>query len=410
MEISFDKLTNQELAGALLKQGVEEPTDIQKESIPLVIGRKDIIASSETGSGKTLAYLLPLFMMMDKDVKNPQAIVVAPTHELAVQVHKQAELLVKNSESYGWIEPAVLIGGANMQRQLEKIKRKPRIIIGSAGRILEIIRMKKMTSHFVKTIVIDEADRLLDAHSIEHMRSLIKTTLKDRQIVLFSASIEKSTLNAAQEFLRDPVVVDVRSKDKLPMSIEHICFQLEQRDKIKVLRKIVHSEKITKAIVFLSNPDNESIDTTAEKLNYHGIKSAAIYGDVQKHDRRQALLDFREGRAVLLIASDLAARGLDFKGLTHVINYDMPESPEIYLHRAGRCGRMGEKGVCISLITPREKEYINKMERSFHINIKEKIMSFGNISDITNDKNINKQRKVFKKHKEENANGRKRHQ
>ncbi|MDR2904209.1 MAG: DEAD/DEAH box helicase [Clostridiales bacterium] len=383
MENTFETLTNPALAKALACQNIRTPSPIQAAAIPAVLSRKDLIAASETGSGKTLAYLLPIFMMLDREIKNPQAIVVAPTHELAAQVLKQAELLVKNADGYDWIEPAVLIGGANLQRQLEKLKKKPRLIIGSAGRILELIRLKKLTSHFVKTIVLDEADRLCHPQNLDQLTALIKTTLADRQIVLFSASIDQKTVATAKPFLKDPVSVDIRLKDALPENISHICFEAEFRDKIKVLRKIVHSENIKKAIVFMDSTDSKKIDTIAERLKFHGINCVSIYGGTKKHDRRQALADFREDRARLLIASDLAARGLDFKGLTHVINYDMPEDAEIYLHRAGRCGRMGEKGVAVSLITPGEREHIRAMEKKFHIDIKEKKMSFGQIKDKT---------------------------
>jgi superfamily II DNA/RNA helicase len=403
MEQSFETLTNETLTKALTQQQITAPTEIQTASIPVIVSRKDLIAASETGSGKTLAYLLPIFMMLDKDIKNPQAMIIAPTHELAAQVLKQAELLVKNAPDYAWVEPAVLIGGASLQRQLDKLKKKPRLIIGSAGRILELIKMKKLTSHFVKTIVLDEADRLCHPQNLDQLRALIKTTLRDRQIVLFSASINPSTVETAKEFLKEPETVDVRIKDALPKNIEHLYFISEYRDKIKLLRKIVHGEKIKKAIVFMDSTDSKKIDTIAERLNFHGIPCVSIYGGTQKHDRRQALSDFRDGRATLLIASDLAARGLDFKGLTHVINYDMPEDAEIYLHRAGRCGRMGEKGVAVSIITPGEKEHIRAMEKKFHIEIKEKQMSFGHIQDQSGRQSAGK---PMKKHGEEKQYGR----
>ena len=398
---SFTTLADDTLCQALARQGIHKPTHIQQAAIPLVQAGRDVIASAETGSGKTLCYLLPLLMRLDQQNIKPQALILTPTHELAAQVHRQALLLTQ--DAYEWVKPALLIGGANIGRQLDKLKEKPRLLIGSAGRILELIERKKLSVHHCRSVVLDEADRLLGDQSIDEIRTLMKKTLRDRQMLLFSASIHEDTAQRAAEWLKEPEVISLSSQNRLPESITHLYFLGQQRDKIKLLRKITASEQIGKAIVFMDSGDRLMIDTIVERLNHHGITSRAIYGEMDKHSRRQALLDFREGRARLLIASDLAARGLDFPGLTHVIHYHMPENPEIYLHRAGRCGRMGEKGVSIALVTPGELGFVRHMEKTFGIHMTEKTMAFGRMADEGKKRIYPKHKRG---HKEDTNNGR----
>lgn len=374
----FNELVGNALTAALSKQGITEPTEIQKQAIPIVLSGQDLIASSETGSGKTLAYLLPIFKKIDPSLRAAQAVIITPTHELAAQVNKQAELLTAALNPP--VSSALIIGGANLARQLEQIKQKPKIIIGSAGRILELIKMKKLSVHNVKTIVIDEADKLLDENNINMITSLVKCTLSDRQVLIFSASITEKAEAAGKSIMKQPDVIRIKSESALPENIEHMVFIAQPRDKIKVLRKIIHSEKITRAIVFLNNPNN--IEEMTERLNYHGIKSAAIYGSALKAQRRLALENLRNGKITVLVASDMAARGLDIKDLTHVINLDAPEKPNDYLHRAGRVGRMGEYGLVITIATEYEKRYLKKYENAFNISITEKEMAFGDIIDI----------------------------
>ena len=238
--------------------------------------------------------------------------------------------------------------------------------------------MKKMTGHYVKTIVLDEADRMVDPHNIDSAREVIKTTLKDRQIVMFSASIDENTKKIAKEIMNSPEIIQVNHS--LPDKIEHMYFVSEKRDKIELLRKIVHSVGIKKAIVFLNSPTE--IENMTKRLNYHSIKAVALHGESMKKERRQALLDFKTGAATLLVASDIAARGLDIKDLTHVINLDVPEQPTFYLHRAGRVGRMGGKGICITIAEDYNVKFIRKYENTFGITITQKQITYGEIKNL----------------------------
>lgn len=379
-EKSFKDLNlKEELINALKKQGITVPTKVQEAVTPCFMNKEDIIVQSETGSGKTLAYLLPMFMMIDEGLRSTQFIILAPTHELAVQVNKQAELLAENSGLN--IRSALIIGGANLARQLEKLKYKPQIVVGSTGRILDLIKKKKIYAHTVKAIVLDEGDRMLDELNIDDVKAVIKTTLKERQIAVFSASISDKTVGVCNEIMKEPKVLAVSEKDSMPRNIEHMFITCQRRDKINYIRKIVAGEKVEKAIVFINNQEN--IEVTVEKLNYHNIKAVGLYGAAYKSERQQAMAAFREGRANVLVASDIGARGLDIPGVTHIINLDIPEEPVYYLHRAGRTGRMNNTGKVISLVTLGEKKWLNKYERVYNIKMIQKDMSYGNIVDIS---------------------------
>ena len=375
---SFERLgISAPLVAALRVAEIEVPTPIQSQVIPLALLGKDIIGQSATGTGKTLAFLLPLFQRIDIGKRETQVMIIAPTHELAIQTLRQVELLAKNSGIP--VTSTSIIGNVNIARQIDKLKDKPHIIVGSSGRILELIQKKKITSQTIKAIVIDEADRLLDDKNIESVKAVIKTTLRDRQIMLFSATITPETLEQAKKIMHEPEVLTIEGQIGDMPDITHLYFLAEQRDKIEVLRKIValiHNERV---LIFINK--SEEIETTVAKLEYHGIKAAGIHGSSFKGDRKKSLEDFRKGKIQLLVASDLAARGLDITGVNYVFNLDMPEDPQVYLHRVGRTGRAGKSGIAMNIITKPELSLINKYEKLLKINIQPKYMANGKILD-----------------------------
>lgn len=379
MEQKFEALgLRPDLELALARQGIEQPTEIQEKMIPLILSGKDIIGRSETGSGKTLAYLLPIFEKLDMNIRGTQAIILTPTHELAAQVYRQAELLQENSGIEAGC--ALLIGAAGIGRQLEKLKTKPRIVIGSCGRILDLIRRKKIQAHLVKTIVLDEGDRLMEDGNIADVEAVIRTTLRERQIVLLSASVGSETKQRAAGLMKaDHVDTEAKSGGIVPKGIKHYYILSAHREKFVNLRKILAGEKPAKAMIFLNNPEN--IEVTVDKLCYHGIKAAGIYGQASKLDRKNAMDDFREGRINVLVASDIGSRGLDIEGVTHVINLDVPEEPTHYLHRAGRCGRKGTEGTAITIVTPYERKWVHKYARVWGLKFEQKEMSYGKLVD-----------------------------
>ncbi|HYF84739.1 MAG TPA: DEAD/DEAH box helicase [Clostridia bacterium] len=375
---TFDKLgLDPRLVEGLKKQGITEPTGIQADSIQLALENKDIIGQSPTGSGKTLAFLLPIFQRIDTGKREMQALILAPTHELVMQIEKEIRLL---SESSGVaVTSAAIIGEVNITRQIEKLREKPNIIVGSAGRVLELIKRRKINAQTIRTIVIDEGDRMLDEHNLGTVKDVIKTTLRDRQLMLFSATITEKTLNTAMGLMKDPQVVRVEDEGEISPNIEHIYLVADQRDKIEVLRKLVASVKPERAIVFINN--SEELRLATAKLQYHHLSAYDISGNASKEERKKALEGFRKGDIKLLVASDLAARGLDIKGVTHIFNLDLPGDPKGYLHRAGRTGRMGEPGTSVFIVTEKEVPFVRRCERDFKIKIEEKIISRGEILD-----------------------------
>lgn len=378
MSDSFEKLgISSELLTGLQAIGITQPTPIQQQVIPLALAGKDVVGQSATGTGKTLAYVLPLIEKIDTAKREVQAIVLAPTHELASQIQQQILDLV--SKSNLMVTAALIIGNVNIARQIEKLKEKPHIIVGSSGRMLELIQKKKISAPTVKTIVLDEADRLLDDNNLDGVKAVIKTTLRDRQIMMFSATMHGAALDRVRALTPDPVVVNARGQADVPQDISHMYFVTERRDKIELLRKLVGHLHIERALVFINKSENS--ETLAEKLNYHGIKAAAIHGDSNKMGRKTAIDDFRKGHIKLLIASDLAARGLDIQGVTHVFNLDMPEAPPVYLHRVGRTGRAGQSGAAISIVTENEALLLKKIEKVLNISIAAKGIARGKIFD-----------------------------
>jgi superfamily II DNA/RNA helicase len=366
MNTTFQDLgLNSALIDGLEKAGITIPTNIQTNVIPKALENKDIIGQSQTGSGKTLAYLLPIFQRLDSSKKEMQAIILAPTHELAIQIDNQVKLLSENSGIPVTSTP--IIGDVNVKRQVEKLREKPHIIVGSTGRILELIKMKKISAHTIKTIVIDEGDRLLDDKNITPVRDVIKTTLRDRQLMVFSATIVEKTLKAAESLMKEPEVIKIEENLQVNPDIEHLYVVVEQRDKIEMLRKLIAAEKPTKAIVFINKSDDTQITTM--KLQHHNFKAYGIYGSATKEERKKAMEDFRSGKLQLLVASDIAARGLDISEVTHIFNLDLPAEPKDYLHRVGRTGRAGNKGTAISIVTEKEVTSIKRYERDFNISI-----------------------------------------
>ncbi len=367
---------NPSLAVALKAEGITTPTDIQGRVLPEAVLNKDLIAQSETGTGKTLAYLLPIFQKLDTTKRETQAIILVPSHELAVQVQRQIEKLAANSEIKA--TSAVIIGNVNIERQIDKLKEKPHIIVGTAGRIVELIGKKKLSAHTAKTIIIDEGDRLLDENNRVSVQAIIKSTLKDRQLMLFSATISADTEKFARTLMKDAVVIKAKAA-AIPEGIEHICFFAEHREKFEVLKKLVRILKPEKAIIFVHRREDAEIYN--EKLNYHGIAAGSLQGLGMKSDRKKVMDDFRSGKISCLIASDLAARGLDIQGVSHIFNLNMPEEPGDYLHRVGRTGRSGKTGLAVSIITESEYRTVKKIESSLKINFTIKKLSRGEIFD-----------------------------
>lgn len=356
------------------KSGFEKPTTVQLNATPIVLEGKDIIAESPTGTGKTLAYLLPLLQRIDSEKKALQVVILAPSRELGMQIFEEIQKWSEGSDITG----ASLIGGANVKRQLEKLKKHPQIIVGTPGRLLELIKLKKVKMHEVKTIVLDEGDQLLVPEHMDTIQNVIKTTLNDRQLLYFSATSSPSSEQKTNELMSEPERVIVKKTDMATSNVEHLYFVCDQREKIDVLEKLVKMAPL-KALAFANNIGDISV--LASKLEYKGISLGVLHGESKKSEREAAIKNFRAGKYPLLIATDVAARGLDIEGLTHVIHFDFPENATQYLHRSGRTGRVGAAGTVISIIAEREESDLKKIGRELGIAIHKKVLYMGHIMD-----------------------------
>ncbi|AQR95808.1 DEAD/DEAH box helicase [Clostridium saccharoperbutylacetonicum] len=394
MNNSFSDLNlNSNIVEGLKKQGITVPTAIQSSSIIPAIENKDIIGEAFTGSGKTLAYLIPLFHKIDTTKREMQGIILAPTHELAIQIEDQIKLLAQNSDVP--VTSLSIIGDVNINNQIKKLKDiKPHIIVGSTGRILDLIQKKKITAHTIKTIVIDEADNLLDPKRALVTKNIIKTTMRDRQLMIFSASIKAETLETAKTLMKEPLIIKGEDKPQINPNIEHMFIVCERRDKFETLRKLLVAVKPEKAIIFVN--DNDDIELTTVKLNYHSKDCFAMTGKISKEDRKLAIESFKNGKIKILVSSDVTARGLDVEGITHVFHLDLPLKLNEYLHRAGRTARGDAHGTSICVTTIKQLSIIKKYEREFNVEFKQKKVFGGILEDynysaeINNDKTKNK--------------------
>ncbi|MGL4345050.1 MAG: DEAD/DEAH box helicase [Cellulosilyticaceae bacterium] len=366
MENTFESLNlSSELIDALTKQSITTPMPIQSLVIPHALEGKDLIAQAHTGSGKTLAFVLPLFEKIDASAKQTQAMILAPTHELVVQINDQIKLLAQNSGKA--ITTAVIMGGMDMEKQIKNLKTKPHIVVGSSGRILDLIKKKKLASHNIKTLVIDEADNLLDKNQCEPIKEIIKTMLRDTQIMLFSATLNPLTIKTAHTFTKEPLMLNACEETILNPAITHQFTVAEQRKKFETLRKLLTTSGASKSLVFVNNI--HEVEVVLNKLLHHKKNAGGLYGKQNKQQRQQVLANFRKGKIDVLISSDISARGLDIADISHVFNLDLPPSAHDYLHRAGRTARGTKSGHAISVITPGEKRTVKEYEKQLGISI-----------------------------------------
>lgn len=350
------------LITALAAEKITDPMPIQVEALPVLLAGKSAYLNSETGTGKTLAYLLPLFQRIDPLLAATQMIVVVPTHELAIQIQRQAGALSVNAGLP--IRSVLLIGGTQMQRQIDKLKKKPQVVIGSPGRIREMISLNKVKTGLIKSVVLDEADRLLSAESLASVRSIVKSTPPNRQLVFVSATEQADATQEATSMAPELVMVRAGSA-RVNADIEHMYLVCEEREKPDWLRKLIRAMNPARSLVFVHR--NENAEVIASKLAHHKIKVADLHGAFTKDERKKAMDDFRGDRVNVMIASDVAARGLDIKGVTHIFNFDMPSESKAYLHRVGRTARAGAKGCAISLLSDRELRLVRRFEAELGI-------------------------------------------
>lgn len=377
---TFNQLViNEKLIKGLVKQNITEPTKVQSLTIEKIRENKDLLVNSETGSGKTLAYLLPMFEKIDTTMRETQVLVLAPTHELVMQIANQSKLLAENSNMD--VTTFAIIGEVNIQKQIKNIKAmKPHIVVGTAGRLLDLIQQKKLRVHDVKTIILDEVDSLVSGKGEGIVEKIIKTTLRDRQLLGFTASLDEKSESFCDYMMKDMEIIKATDQSAINPNINHMYIYGDRREKFAILRKALSSAKAKRAIVFVN--DEDSIEVVNEKLNYHNYKAVCISGKMSKEDRKNAMTSFRSGKAVILVSSDLSARGLDIPDVSHIFNLDFPPSKNEYLHRCGRSARGNNKGSAISIVTNQNLNTIRDYKRQFKINMKAVEIKEGKFVDV----------------------------
>ena len=363
---------------ALEKLKLTVPTPVQLQAISIVQAGSDTYINAETGSGKTLAYLLPLYQVLNVERSATQVLIIVPTHELALQIHRVSCDLAQHAGMA--VRNVLLIGGTASDRQIEKLKKKPQIIIGTPGRVLELIERGKIKLSDLKTLVIDEADRLLAEDSLEMVQKIVRACPGRRQLVFVSATEQPKSKQYMEQLA--PNLVRLHSEELIiNHNIDHFYMVVEERDKPDALRKLIHATKTEKVIVFVHR--NETAEDVAAKLEHHKILVADLHSTHEKEVRKQSMQNFRSGKARVLIASDIAARGLDIPGITHVFNLDLPSKGKDYLHRVGRCGRAGARGVAVSILIKPEVRLIELFEQTLGIQMRQVTLREGQMIEIS---------------------------
>lgn len=342
---------------AITELGFEEATPIQEQAIPLAMAGSDLIGQAQTGTGKTAAFGIPLISKIAREEEKIVALIMTPTRELAIQVAEEIGKLTR----FKGLRSLAIYGGQDIGRQIRGLKKKPQIIIGTPGRLLDHINRKTIRLDDVQTIVLDEADEMLDMGFMEDIQTILKLVPEERQTMLFSATMPPNIQRLAQQFLKNPQHVSVIPKQISAPLIDQAYIEVPERQKFEALSRLIDMESPDLAIVF--GRTKRRVDELAEGLQKRGYSADGLHGDLSQNQRDAVMRKFRDGSIDVLVATDVAARGLDVSGVTHVINFDLPQDPESYVHRIGRTGRAGKEGTAWSFVTPREMDHLHLIER-----------------------------------------------
>lgn len=355
----FEFGLSDDVLNSIAAMGFEEPSQIQKMAIPPMLKGKDIVGVAQTGTGKTAAFGIPI---IEKGVKGksrrPGAIVLVPTRELAMQV---AEELNKIGKFSGTVAVPIY-GGQSIDRQFRSLNRGIDIVVGTPGRVIDHIRRKTLNLSEVRTVVLDEADEMLNMGFVEDMRTILQETPEDRQTLLFSATMPTQILRLSKQYMKNPEKVHVDTKNLVVAKIKQVFYEVREADKIKALTRILDVQESALTLVFCHT--KREVDDLSGKLKSMGYEAGAIHGDFTQSFRDEMMRKFKNGTIDILVATDVAARGLDINDVTHVINYSIPQNPDAYVHRIGRTGRAGKCGIAITFVTPREYRQLRLIERS----------------------------------------------
>lgn len=379
--MSFDKLgLRAELLAAVKSKGYTEPTPIQAGVIPAILNGRDILARAQTGTGKTDSFALPLVEILSSkknDKRHPRALILAPTRELALQVGDSIKAYARRVS----IRCSVVYGGVNIQPQINRLKRGIDILVATPGRLLDLAEHRDLNLSMIEFLVFDEADRMLDLGFNEEISRVIDLVPENRRTMLFSATYNQEIRNLAQIMLKEPEYIEVTPRNKAAESITQKVHMVEKTNKRALLIHLITKGRWSRILVFTRT--KFGANKLTEKLAAKGISAAALHGNKSQSFRTRTLKEFKNGEIRTLVATDVAARGLDISDLPYVVNYDMPPTPEDYIHRIGRTGRAGVSGIAVSLVSHEEKPYLKSIEKLLKQKIlKEKVIGYTIDSDV----------------------------
>lgn len=357
--MKFDELNiDERILRAIEDMGFEETSPIQTQAIPAVCGGIDVVGQAQTGTGKTAAYTIPMLMKIDPQIKKPQAIVLCPTRELAVQVAEEIRKLAKYMSD---IKVLPVYGGQEIVRQIKSLKTGVQIIVGTPGRVMDHMRRKTVKFDNINMVILDEADEMLDMGFREDMETILTETPEDRQTVMFSATMPKAIMDIARNFQKDARIIKVVRKELTVSNIEQFYYEVRPKNKTEVLCRLIDIYNPRLSVVFCNT--KRQVDELISELKGRGYFADGIHGDMKQQQRDRVMDDFRSGKVDILIATDVAARGIDVDDVDMVFNYDIPQDEEYYVHRIGRTGRAGRSGMALSFISGKEVYKLKDIER-----------------------------------------------
>ncbi|MGN7299149.1 DEAD/DEAH box helicase [Ferdinandcohnia sp. SAFN-114] len=350
-----------EINHTLKSLGIVEPTPIQERTIPSVLEGKDVIAKAQTGTGKTLAFVLPILEKIDVNEPDVQALILTPTRELAQQISKEVKKMIENIEG---VNVLAVYGGQDVEHQLKKLKGAQHIVVATPGRLLDHIRRGTIDLSTIKMLVLDEADQMLHMGFLPEVDDIIRETFPSRQTMLFSATMPNEIRSLAKKYMDEPEFIEVKAKKVTVEEIKQVVIETTDRRKQSTLLHLIEEHRPFLAIIFCRTKVRAK--KLHEALIANGYESDELHGDLTQSKREKAMKRFREAKTQFLVATDVAARGLDVEGVTHVYNYDIPQDVESYVHRIGRTGRAGGDGVAFTLVAPKDMEFLRMIEKGIH--------------------------------------------
>jgi len=350
----------------LSRMGFSKPTTVQLEAIPPMLDWYDVMAKAPTGTGKTLAFGIPLMEHLEKKQRNVQALILAPTRELALQI---GEDLSQLAITRPWVEVAVIYGGQSIRTQINTLNRKPQIVVGTPGRLIDMLKRRHLRLDQVESVVLDEADRMLDMGFVNDVRYILDKMPRVSQIAMFSATFSRAVMDISYLYQREPVEIVIEEIGLDKPNINEYVLHANGSERIMAIRKILSKGELKQGIVFVNT--KQSADMVAKKLRDKKINAAAIHGDISQNHRERVLSKFRKGNLHVLVATDVASRGLDIDDVDVIFNYDLPLENENYIHRIGRTGRAGKHGIAVTFLSPSGKDRLDEISHMTGAKLKE---------------------------------------